>query len=60
MYEHDGMYKYTTGNDTSLQQANKLKEELIKKGFTDIFVVAFLNEQRIPIEEAKQLTENKK
>lgn len=59
MYEHDGQYKYTAGNDTSLQKANELKSEMLKQGFTDIFVIAFVDEKRISLEEARQLTEYK-
>jgi N-acetylmuramoyl-L-alanine amidase len=59
MYEHEGFYKYTAGNDTSLQKASDLKKELTEKGFTDVFVVAFLDEKRIPLDEAKQLTDYK-
>jgi len=59
MYQHEGLFKYTTGNDTSLRKTNDLKEELIKRGFTDIFIVAFIDEKRIPLDEAKQLSENK-
>lgn len=59
MYEHDGLFKYTAGNDTSLQKANELKADMLKQGFTDIFVIAFVDEKRITLEEAKQLTEFK-
>ncbi len=59
MYEHDDLYKYTAGNDTSLTKANELKNEMIQKGFTDIFIVAFINEKRVSLDDAKQLSENR-
>jgi N-acetylmuramoyl-L-alanine amidase len=59
VYQHEGMFKYTAGNDTSLQKISEIKNELTERGFMDTFIVAFLNEKRIPLDEAKQLTENK-
>jgi len=59
MYKHDGFYKYTTGNETSLKNVIELKEKLRDKGYKDIFVVAFLNEERISLDEANRLNENK-
>lgn len=59
MYKHDGAYKYTTGNETSLKKTIELKEKLRDKGYKDIFVVAFLNEERISLDEANRLNENK-
>jgi N-acetylmuramoyl-L-alanine amidase len=54
-YRQDGLYKYTAGNDTILEDANKLKEELLKKGFKDVFIVPFLNGNRISMDEAQKL-----
>ncbi|MCD4681746.1 MAG: N-acetylmuramoyl-L-alanine amidase [Bacteroidales bacterium] len=58
VYEHDGCFKYTTGNEDSLENVQALKNKLIKKGYNDIFIVAFINDERIPLNEAKQLSEN--
>ncbi len=57
MYEHNGLFKYTTGNKETMAEALALKEELKGKGYDDIFIVAFLNEERIEISKAKELTE---
>ena len=57
MYEHDGFFKYTTGNKETMEEASSLKEELKEKGYDDIFIVAFLNEQRIEISKAIELSE---
>ena len=58
MYIHEGLYKYTTGNESSLGKAVKLKEKLRSKGYKDVFIVAFLNEERISIDEAKKISES--
>ena len=59
MYRHQGMYKYTTGDENSLDEALKLQAEVQKKGFKDAFVVAFKGEERISIAEAKELMKKK-
>ncbi len=59
MYKHDGLYKYTAGNELNIENAKELKSELEKKGFADTFIVAFIGEKRIPLGEAQQLSENK-
>ena len=56
MYQHEGQYKYTTGNDQDFEKAKMLKQKLIDQGYKDVFIVAFLNEERISIEEAKRLS----
>lgn len=58
MYEHDGQFKYTSGNFSSYDEAVHLKDELAKKGFEGIFIVAFRDEIRISLEEARALTDN--
>ncbi len=54
-YFHEGLYKYTVGNANTLEAAAKIQEEVQKAGFTDAFVVAFLNEERISPSEAIRL-----
>ena len=56
MYEHNGLFKYTTGNKTNLDDAIALKQKLKKQGYSDIFIVAFYQEQRISIDEAKSIS----
>jgi N-acetylmuramoyl-L-alanine amidase len=58
MYEHNGLYKYTTGNMETMEDAVTLKSVLRGKGYNDIFVVAFLNGQRVPLSRVKELSEN--
>ena len=54
-YFHNGMYKYTVGNEKTLKEANDLLLKLHEKGYKDAFIVAFLNEQRISPAEAVKL-----
>jgi len=58
VYEHEGLFKYTTGNFSDLDEAQRLRSELIGIGYKDSFVVAFLNGQRIPLNEAKKISQN--
>ncbi|MBN3034941.1 MAG: N-acetylmuramoyl-L-alanine amidase [Bacteroidales bacterium] len=60
MYEHDGMFKYTTGNEQNLESVQILKKTLTQKGYKDVFIVAFLDGKRISLEEAQKITENKR
>lgn len=57
-YRHMGMYKYTIGNEQTPGDAQKLITLLNKKGFKDAFVVAFLNGERISLDEGKKLLKN--
>jgi N-acetylmuramoyl-L-alanine amidase len=42
-YFHDGLYKYTLGDEKSLEDAAKIQKSLHDQGFKDAFVVAFKN-----------------
>lgn len=57
-YFHQGMYKYTSGNENSMEDAMKIKKDLDKKGYRDSFVIAFFNGERISIDEARKLLKN--
>ncbi len=54
-YFHDGMYKYTVGNETSLEEAAAVQTMMHEAGYKDAFVVAFVNEERISPAEAIRL-----
>ncbi len=54
-YFHEGLYKYTVGDENSLEQAAAIQKEVQDAGFHDAFVVAFLNNERINAREAIQL-----
>ena len=45
-------FKYYVGNEKNKESADKIKEQMIKSGFDDAFVVAFYQDQRISIQEA--------
>lgn len=55
MYMHNDLFKYTTGNFPVLESAVNLKKELVGKGYKDVFIVAFLDEERISLDQAKAL-----
>lgn len=54
-YEHNGMYKYTTGSFSNRNQANEHKKKIRSTGFSDAFVVSFYKDKRISLKEAEVL-----
>ena len=55
-YYKDGKtYKYTSGNSTDYNEINNLRRQLSKR-FKGCFVVAFLNGERIDLNEARRLS----
>ncbi len=56
-YYHDGLYKYTVGNFSDLNKALEYRDEMRQLGFTDCFVAAFNNEERITIKDAFEILE---
>ena len=55
-YYKDGKtYKYTSGNSTDYNEINNLRR-LLSKRFKGCFVVAFLNGERIDLNEARRLS----
>lgn len=54
-YFHEGLYKYTVGNEPTLEAATVLQSKVRQAGFRDAFVIAFHNNQRITIAEAIRL-----
>ena len=53
-YEENGLIKYTIGETTSFKEIKNLKKELDKK-FSDSFIIAFLNGEKISVKEALSL-----
>jgi len=45
----DGMYKYMSGSSSSVQDAMKQREELVKRGYNGAFVVAYKDNKRVPL-----------
>jgi len=57
-YQDNTLFKYCAGSyPNDLPGAKNYKNELIQKGFTNAFVVAFLDGERISIEKALKLAE---
>ena len=52
-YRQNNSWKYTAGKFDKLEDATKLQAEMKKAGYADAFVVAFKNNQRITLQEAK-------
>lgn len=46
-YFHNGMYKYTSGDETSQDKADEIRKKLYKKGYKDAFVIKFKNGDRL-------------
>jgi len=51
----NGQFKYILGEFNDIHSATRFRETLSKKGLKDSFLVAFHNNQRISINEAKKL-----
>jgi N-acetylmuramoyl-L-alanine amidase len=54
-YSQDGLYKYTVGKFSSMQDAVNEQRRLRGAGFDGAFVVAFLNGERITLDRAREL-----
>lgn len=60
-YLHEGLYKYTVGNEPTLEAAAAVQTRVRQAGFRDAFVIAFHNNQRIaPAEAVRLLNQQKK
>ena len=57
VYQQDGLYRYTMGNEPTVARAKNIQSELRKKGFKDAFIIAFYNGKRITLQEARELQE---
>jgi hypothetical protein len=50
-----GLIRYTAGSFTEYSKADKYREELANKGFTEAFVIALFKGEVISIQEAQEL-----
>ncbi|MEI7500362.1 MAG: N-acetylmuramoyl-L-alanine amidase [Bacteroidota bacterium] len=55
MYRHGGMYKYTVGDESTLNNVQRILDQVKSRGFKDAFIVIFRNGERIPQNEADRL-----
>ncbi len=55
VYQHNGMYKYTYGEEKDIDKAKQLQTRMHAKGFSDAFIVAFYKGNRISLDKAKTL-----
>ena len=53
VYFFNGAYRYTSGDFKTKQEATERQAEVRKLGFSDAFVVAFINGERATIKEAE-------
>lgn len=58
-YKVKTTYKYTSGNFTTMSETTAHQAILRENGFKDCFIVAFKNGERIDVNEAKRLLEQK-
>ena len=54
-YQENGLWKYTAGNETTYEEANKLLNT-IKQTHPDAFMIAFQGDKKISVSEARKLT----
>ena len=58
-YKMGAVYKYTSGNFKTFDDATKQQTKLKELGYKDCFVAAFKNDVRMDINEAKKLVDSK-
>lgn len=56
-YKDGDLYKYVIGNEESFDEIKKLSQQIKQSTFPDAFIVAFKNNKRISIQEARELLE---
>jgi hypothetical protein len=55
----DDMNVYAIGNYKNYKEADELKKKLLKEGHKGVFVIAFNGDDKIPVDEAIKLSDNK-
>ncbi len=59
VYHYEGLYRYTAGQASTLEQANVIQKKLQDTGYQDAFVVAFLDDERISARKAIRLLQER-
>jgi len=57
-YATDALIKYTVGKTISFEEALEIQEKLKAQGFSDAFIVAFENDERIAVDLARKKLKN--
>ena len=55
VYESNGAYRYTSGHFTTKNEATARQTELQNKGYTDAFIIAFVNGERVSVKQAEEM-----
>jgi N-acetylmuramoyl-L-alanine amidase len=58
-YQQNGLYKYVSGKYTTLKEASDNLNAIREKGFSDAFVVAFIDGERVSPQEAMKKVSKK-
>jgi len=53
-YQEGGYYKYTVGAETDYNKINQIRLDL-KKRFPDAFIIAFVGDKKVPVQEALKM-----
>jgi len=56
-YKDKGLYKYVIGNEASFDKIKELSNQVKSSTFPDAFIIAFKNNERISVQEARELLE---
>lgn len=56
-YQDNGLYKYVVGNEESFDKIQGLSKQIKSSTFPDAFTIAFRNDKRISVQEARRLLE---
>ncbi len=60
VFENGEQFKYTTGKSKTLEEAAKVQQSAVEKGFKSAYVVAYYNGEAISMKRAKELLAQKK
>ena len=58
-FQEGNLYKFTIGNETTIEAAKKLQTLAKNNGYNDAFIIAFYKGKKISLQQAKELTQIK-
>ena len=58
-FQEGNLYKFTIGNETTIEAAKKLQTLAKNNGYNDAFIIAFYRGKKISLQQAKELTQIK-